>query len=178
VTASANTTPDTAPAVSVVNVTATHGQSFAAANLFAAHDVENNPLTRFGFWNSGTGGGHFMVDGVALPVAQEIDEPVYVCTQLRDDELHALRHQARDKMDISAEAVQLCDHDGASAATRFCEGSSKLRASVEGIGAFAGLDLDELACDLEPLGGSEAHHCSRCASRPRPERPWRAVETR
>jgi hypothetical protein len=66
VTASANTTPDTAPAVSVVNVTATHGQSFAAANLFAAHDAENNPLTRFGFWNSGTGGG-----------------------------LHALRHQAR-----------------------------------------------------------------------------------
>jgi hypothetical protein len=60
--------------------------------------------------------------------------------------------------DISAEAVQLCDHDGASAATRFCEGSSKLRASVEGNGAFAGLDLDELACDLEPLGGSEAHH--------------------
>ena len=34
--------------VSVVNVTVTHGQSFAAANLFAAHDAENNPLTQFG----------------------------------------------------------------------------------------------------------------------------------
>jgi hypothetical protein len=82
VTASANTAPDTAPAVSVVNVTATHGQSFAAANLFAAHDAENNPLTQFGFWNSGTGGGHFMVDGVALPVVQEIDEPAAYLSHL------------------------------------------------------------------------------------------------
>jgi hypothetical protein len=82
VTASANTAPDTAPAVSVVNGTATHGQSFAAANLFAAHDAENNPLTQFGFWNSGTGGGHFTVDGVALPVAQEIDEPAAYLSHL------------------------------------------------------------------------------------------------
>ncbi len=75
VTVPASTAPaaDTAPAVSVTSITAFHGESFAAANLFAAHDAENNPIAQYGFWNSGAGGGHFVLNGVAQVVNQEID---------------------------------------------------------------------------------------------------------
>jgi probable HAF family extracellular repeat protein len=75
VTVPASTAPaaDTAPAVSVTSITAFHGESFAAANLFAAHDGENNPIAQYGFWNSGAGGGHFVLNGVAQVVNQEID---------------------------------------------------------------------------------------------------------
>jgi probable HAF family extracellular repeat protein len=67
--------PDTAPTVAVANMTATHLQNLPAANLFSAADADGDALTQYAFYNTGTGGGHFMVDGVALPVAQEIDEP-------------------------------------------------------------------------------------------------------
>jgi probable HAF family extracellular repeat protein len=75
VTVPASTAPaaDTAPAVSVTSITAFHGESFAAANLFAAHDGENNPIVQYAFADSGTGGGRFVLDGVAQVVNQEID---------------------------------------------------------------------------------------------------------
>jgi hypothetical protein len=55
---------------------------------------------------------------------------------------------------------------------------SQLRAAIKRVGTFAGLDLDELTGQLEALGLGEPGNGSRCASSPRPERPWRAVDTR
>jgi hypothetical protein len=64
---------DAAPTVSVSNLNAGHGQSFAATALFAAHDADDSAMAQYAFWNSGTGGGHFVLNGVAQGVNQEID---------------------------------------------------------------------------------------------------------
>ena len=49
----------------------THGQDFAAQSLFTAQDAENDTLTQFAFWNTGTGGAHFLLNGTTLPINQE-----------------------------------------------------------------------------------------------------------
>jgi hypothetical protein len=64
---------DTPPVVTVANLTAAHGQGFAASGLFAASDPDGDAITRYGFWNTGTGGGHFVLNGVAQGITQEID---------------------------------------------------------------------------------------------------------
>ena len=64
---------DTPPVVTVSNLSATHGQEFAASSLFTASDADGDAITTYAFWNSGTGGGHFLRGGVALHANQEID---------------------------------------------------------------------------------------------------------
>ena len=64
---------DTPPVVTVSNLSATHGQDFAASSLFRASDADGDAITTYAFWNSGTGGGHFLRGGVALHANQEID---------------------------------------------------------------------------------------------------------
>jgi hypothetical protein len=73
---------DTAPAVSVANLNAAHGQSFAAADLFSASDADGDSISKYAFWNSGTGGGHFMLDGVVQGSGREIDATAAQLSQL------------------------------------------------------------------------------------------------
>jgi hypothetical protein len=75
-------TPETPPTVSVANVTATHGQSFAASVLFTASDADVDALTQYAFWDTGSGGGHFVLNGVAQGVNQEIDVTAAQLSQL------------------------------------------------------------------------------------------------
>jgi hypothetical protein len=74
--------PDTAPTVTASNVTAAHGQSFAASSLFTARDADGDAITKYAFWDTGTGGGHFVLNGVAQGVGQEIDVTAAQLSQL------------------------------------------------------------------------------------------------
>ena len=65
-----------------MNVTAAHGQSFAASSLFSASDADGDTITKYAFWNSGTGGGHFVLNGVAQGTSQEIDVSASQLSQL------------------------------------------------------------------------------------------------
>ena len=60
------------PAVTALNLTTVPGQTFAAANLFAASDPDGGMLTTYGLWDSITNG-HFAVNGVTLAANTEID---------------------------------------------------------------------------------------------------------
>jgi hypothetical protein len=73
---------DTPPTVSVANLTATPGKIFAASSLFTASDPDGDTLTQYGFLDTGTGGGHFVLNGVAQAVNQEIDVSAAQLSQL------------------------------------------------------------------------------------------------
>jgi hypothetical protein len=73
---------DKAPVVTASNVVAAHGQSFAASSLFSASDADGDTITKYAFWNSGTGGGHFVPNGVAQGTSQEIDVSASQLSQL------------------------------------------------------------------------------------------------
>ena len=62
-------------------------------------------------------------------------------------------------MNIPAQPVQLRHGHRAAAPSGFRKGSGELGATVQGICALAGLDLHELANDLEPFSGGEAREC-------------------
>jgi uncharacterized protein with von Willebrand factor type A (vWA) domain len=82
-------------------------------------------------------------------------ERIDVGTQLGDDELDALRHQATDEVNVAAEPVQLGDRDRALAMLGLSQRGSQLRAASKRVGTLAGLDLDELTGQLEALGLGE-----------------------
>ncbi|MGY3693161.1 autotransporter passenger strand-loop-strand repeat protein [Bradyrhizobium sp. USDA 3240] len=64
---------DTAPVVTAANVTAAHGQTSAlASSLFSTSDADSDPMTQYGFWDTG-GNGHWVVNGVAQAANVEID---------------------------------------------------------------------------------------------------------
>jgi hypothetical protein len=73
---------DAAPTVTGSNVTAAHGQSFAASSLFTASDADGDTISKYAFWDTGTGGGHFVLNGVAQGVGQEIDVTAAQLSQL------------------------------------------------------------------------------------------------
>ena len=73
---------DTPPTVSVSNMTATRGQSFAASSLFTAKDADGEAITKYAFWDTGTGGGHFLLNGAAQGTNQEIDVTAAQLSQL------------------------------------------------------------------------------------------------
>ena len=73
---------DTPPTVSVSNMTATHGQSFAASGLFTAKDADGDTITKYAFWDTGSGGGHFVLNGVVQGTNQEIDVTAAQLSQL------------------------------------------------------------------------------------------------
>src|SRR5439155_1487990 len=54
------------------NLTASKGQSFVASSLFTASDADGDTLTQYDFWDTGGGGGHFLVNGVTQPANQDI----------------------------------------------------------------------------------------------------------
>jgi hypothetical protein len=57
-------------------------QSFAAGSLFTASDADGDAIATYAFWNSGTGGGHFMLGGVAQNANHEIDVTAAQLSQL------------------------------------------------------------------------------------------------
>src|SRR5262249_31174677 len=73
---------DAGPVVTVSNLTATHGQSFAASSLFTASDPDGDTLSKYAFWDTGSGGGHFVLNGVVQPTNHEIDVTAAQLSQL------------------------------------------------------------------------------------------------
>jgi hypothetical protein len=62
---------DSGPTVNVANLTASHGQSFAGASLFSNYsDPFASPATQYDVWDTGAGGGHFVLNGTALAAGQ------------------------------------------------------------------------------------------------------------
>ena len=59
-------------------------------------------------------------------------------------------------MNVTAEAIELGHHNRAFATPRLREGCGELRPAIESISALAGLDLLELADNLETLRSDEA----------------------
>jgi hypothetical protein len=55
-------------------------------------------------------------------------------------------------MNVTAEAIELGHHNRAFATPRLFKGCCELRPAIESISALAGLDLLELADNLETLG--------------------------
>jgi hypothetical protein len=64
---------DVPPVVTGENKSATHGQSFAAPSVFSASDPDGDLLAEYGFWDTGGGGGHFILNGAPQGNSQEID---------------------------------------------------------------------------------------------------------
>jgi hypothetical protein len=63
---------DTGPVVtSVSNIKTTAGQTFAASSLFKASDPFGDAITQYDFWNTGTGGGHFLLNNQVLGANQD-----------------------------------------------------------------------------------------------------------
>ena len=64
---------DTGPLVTPVtgNLPAVHNQSFAASSLFHYSDPFGDLATEYDFWNSGSGGGHFVLNGTPLGGGQD-----------------------------------------------------------------------------------------------------------
>ena len=73
-------TLDRAPVVTASNTGLNAGTSVAASSLFSASDPDGNAITTYAFKD--TGGGHFILDGVAEANNQEIDVTVAQLSQL------------------------------------------------------------------------------------------------
>ena len=73
---------DTPPTVIASSLSAAHGQSFAASSLFTAKDADGDAITKYAFWDAGSGGGHLVLNGVAQGVSQEIDVTAAQLSQL------------------------------------------------------------------------------------------------
>jgi RTX calcium-binding nonapeptide repeat (4 copies) len=65
-------TPST-PAVTATSLDASHGQSFAASSLFSVSDPLVDVMATYAFWDTGSGGGHFLLNGVDQGTNHEID---------------------------------------------------------------------------------------------------------
>ena len=108
----------------------------------------------------GQGGNRALADHLALALGeggvQVQHERLDVRAELGDDERDPMGHQAGNEMDVSAEAIELGNRDGAfPVPAGLGERGGELRAALDRVGALAGLDLDEIADDLVTLGGGE-----------------------
>jgi hypothetical protein len=56
---------------SVSNVNTTAGQIFVASNLFTASDPFNDPIEQYDFWDTGSGGGRFLLNNQPLRTNQD-----------------------------------------------------------------------------------------------------------
>jgi SAM-dependent methyltransferase len=66
-----------------------------------------------------------------------------------------MHHQTRDEMNITGQPVQPGDADRRTLPARFFKRGGKLRSPVNGIGPFAGLDLDVYATQCKVFGSGE-----------------------
>jgi probable HAF family extracellular repeat protein len=63
---------DTGPIVtSISNINTIAGQTFAASSLFTASDPFNDPIQQCEFWDTGSGGGRFLLNGQPLGTNQD-----------------------------------------------------------------------------------------------------------
>ena len=70
----ASAVADTPPNVTALSQTLSKGQTLvAASSLFTASDPDGDTITKYAFWNTGSGGGHFVLNGVTQGTNQEID---------------------------------------------------------------------------------------------------------
>lgn len=73
---------ETPPTVVVSNLTAAHGQSFPASALLAVSVVSGEAVAAYGFFNTGAGGGRFVLNGVTQPINHDIDVTAAQLSQL------------------------------------------------------------------------------------------------
>ncbi len=80
-----NAPVDLGPTETVANRTAAPGQTFAASSLFTYSDPFASAATQYDLWDTGAGGGHFALSGVALPsghdniiTAAQLSQTTYV----------------------------------------------------------------------------------------------------
>ncbi len=71
--AAVNTPPMVTPVSA--NITASTGQSLAASALFTVSDPDGDAIAQYDFWDTGGGGGHFLVNGVTQPINGDIIVP-------------------------------------------------------------------------------------------------------
>jgi hypothetical protein len=83
-------------------------------------------------------------------------ERVSISAQLCHDEGRSVRHQARDEMDIAAQAIELRNQDRRFRLLGGLEHCGELRPAIERISALARLDLLERLHQPETLGLGEA----------------------
>jgi hypothetical protein len=69
VTGPANALPLVTPVQSAF--TASRSQTYAASSLFTASDSDGDPIAQYDFWDSGAGGGHWLLNGAALTPNQD-----------------------------------------------------------------------------------------------------------
>jgi hypothetical protein len=64
---------DTAPVLTPnnVNITVSHSNPVAASTLFTASDQDGDGIAQYDFWGTGTAGGHWLLNGNALPNGQD-----------------------------------------------------------------------------------------------------------
>ncbi|OYU58032.1 MAG: hypothetical protein CFE30_33110, partial [Bradyrhizobium sp. PARBB1] len=62
---------DSGPVEAVSNIIAPHGQSYAASSLFTYSDPFSSAASQYDVWNTGTGGGHFVLNGAVLSTNQD-----------------------------------------------------------------------------------------------------------
>jgi len=67
-------TVDTPPVVTPTNsnIAASAGQIFDVSSLFTASDPDGDAIAQYDFWDTGGGGGHFLVNGVTQPTNGDI----------------------------------------------------------------------------------------------------------
>jgi hypothetical protein len=67
------TVTDTAPITTPNSnsVIAGNGQTFAASSLFTASDADTDGITQYDFWDTGSGGGRWMLNGTPLGTNQD-----------------------------------------------------------------------------------------------------------
>lgn len=83
-------------------------------------------------------------------------EGIGVGAEFRNDERHALRHEPGDEGNVAGQAVELGHNDRVLAVAGRSQGSGRLRAPVERVGALAALRLYEGRRQVEVLLGCEA----------------------
>jgi Ca2+-binding RTX toxin-like protein len=78
--------PNAVPTVSASNSTVLLGESVDAAALFSTADADGDPITKYEFWDSTAGNGHFTVNGVQGGVNVAI---AVTAAQLAGTQFHA-----------------------------------------------------------------------------------------
>ena len=57
------------------SVLAANGQTFAATSLFTASDADGDSLIQYDFWDTGSGGGRWVINGT--PGATKVQQPTF-----------------------------------------------------------------------------------------------------
>ena len=81
-------------------------------------------------------------------------------------------------MDVAAKPVELGDDNRGLVLLGQLERLGELRPSIESVAPLAGLNLAKGFEQLESSASAKRASAACCASRPRPDRPWLAVDTR